>query len=211
MAHSFIDMIRDFSSKKSNSKGFMSSEREVLYNYLQVLGTDLESFLASEDRLIKVNSPAFVFGDIYGNLDDLLIFEKLLWQPFPIVSAHYVFLGNYVDKGTWGIECIIYLLSLKLVSPMKFILLRGNHESRDVQSKDTFKKECITKYGDKQGVKIWELINSIFDKLPLSAIIDESIFCAHSGVPNSAPKVESINKVPSDLKNPEKNSIASEV
>ena len=189
----------------------MSGDREVLFNYLQVLGSDLESFFASEDRLVKVNSPAFVFGDINANLDDLLTFEKILWQPLPIVSAHYVFLGNYVDKGQWGIECAIYLLSLKLISPMKFILLRGNQESRSSQSENTFQNECISKYGDKHGVKIWELMNSIFDKMPISAIIDESIFCSHSGVPKRVHKTEEFDKVSTDLKNPEKDRIAGEV
>lgn len=214
IAHSFIDLIRDFSRKKGKTKetmGFMVADKETLLNYLQVLDRDLESFFQSEDRLIKVNSPAYVFGDIFGNLDDLLCFEKLLWQPFPIVSSHYVFLGNYVDKGNWGIECAIYLLALKIISPMKFMLLRGNHETREVNTKDGFLKECVAKYGEQDGTKICEVINCIFDKMPFAAIIDESIFCSHSGLPISAHKAEEVNKVSSDLKNPEKNPIASEV
>jgi hypothetical protein len=132
--------------------------------------------------------------------------EKLLWQSFPIISANYVFLGNFVDFGKWGLESCIYLFALKIIAPNKLMLLRGNHEVRQIQIKCTFQKECLHKYGDKLGQKVWELINAVFDKLPLSVIIDESIFCSHSGIPKSSFKVSDIQSIASDLKNPEKDS-----
>ncbi|XP_054167537.1 uncharacterized protein LOC128964591 [Oppia nitens] len=209
IANIFVDLMRDFSRKKDKDKGFLFNDRETLINYLEALSSDLIGLFGSEDRCIKLNSPAFVFGNIFGSLDDLLTFENDLWQSFPVISAHYLFLGNVVDKGKWSLECAIYLFALKMLAPTKFILLRGKHESREYQQKrGTFLKDCTTKYGDKAGQKIWELMNSMFDRMPLCTIIDESIFCAPSGVSPKVTKLDNINSVTNDLKNPATDEIA---
>ncbi len=209
--HVFLDMIREFNQKRGtlkDPKGFMSgsADRQTFIKYLECLCSLLENILLCEQRVIRINSPAYLVGDINGNLEDLLAMERLLWQSFPIISANYVFLGNFVDFGKWGLESCIYLFALKIIAPNKFMLLRGNHEVRQIQIKCTFQKECLQKYGHKLGQKVWELINGVFDKLPLSVIIDESIFCSHSGIPKSGLKLSDIQSIASDLKNPEKDS-----
>jgi len=76
-----------------------------------------------------VPSPAFVIGDIHGNLEDLMSLERTIWRRFPEVNGmHYLFLGDYVDRGCWSVECALYLLSMKLLRPACVHLLRGNHE-----------------------------------------------------------------------------------
>jgi hypothetical protein len=101
-----------------------------------------QKFVEKEPQVVKVSSPCYVLGDIHGNFHDLMIYEKVLYRMGLIcVSANYLFLGDYVDRGKYGLECTLYLLSNKLLAPERYWLLRGNHDVRAVQQQFTFHRE----------------------------------------------------------------------
>jgi diadenosine tetraphosphatase ApaH/serine/threonine PP2A family protein phosphatase len=183
------------------------NSRTQLFDKVMKICSDAESLLKKEPRVVKVSSPCYVLGDIHGNFHDLIIYEKVLWKMGPTcVSANYLFLGDYVDRGEHGLECILYLLSNKLLAPERYWLLRGNHELRTVQQQFTFHRECQDKFGIKSGLQIWEALNKVFDLLPICAIIDDSIFCSHGGIPTSVLKVEELMKIPCPMNDPENQS-----
>ena len=133
-------------------------------------------------RVLKVGSPCYVIGDIHGNLNDLLIYEKVLWKLGPYFNAaNFLFLGDYVDRGDYSVECILYLLCMKLLAPDRIHMLRGNHEARALQVEFTFQTEVNTKFAH-EGARMFEVFNDVFDAMPLCALLDESIYTAHGGI-----------------------------
>jgi len=59
-------------------------------------------------------SNVVVVGDIHGQLHDLLFLLKD--TGFPCQNRCYVFNGDYVDRGAWGLETFLVLLSWKVNS-----------------------------------------------------------------------------------------------
>lgn len=205
-ANQIIQLIRSFNLEKGTikqPKGLLQETPDFLEMLLLELYKEIEQILDTEYKCQKIYPPCYVMGDIHGNLEDLLSLEKTIWKQMPCLGANYLFLGDYVDRGQWGFECALYIVAFKILNPNKVTILRGNHEVRDLQVNYSYKKECVLKYGEVLGLKLWELTNKIFDKLPVSAIIDDTIFCAHGGIPRSATSIEQIREIKRELREPE--------
>jgi len=154
--------------------------------------------LEEEPRCMFLQSPVYVFGDIHGNLEDLHFFSDNLWRlGMDLTAGSFLFLGDYVDRGMSCLECVAYLFGLKLLYPKKISLLRGNHETRDVNgwedhyAEKSFLFQCKDRFGVSLGEDVWEACNNAFDRLPLSAVIDHDIFCIHGGIPRPIEDFES--------------------
>ena len=81
----------------------------------------------------------YAIGDIHGRLD---LLEELL-DKLPLEREdRLVFLGDYVDRGMFGVETTIYLLAFKINFPKCFWMLRGNHECRQITDNFNFHREC---------------------------------------------------------------------
>jgi diadenosine tetraphosphatase ApaH/serine/threonine PP2A family protein phosphatase len=95
---------------------------------------------------------------------------------------------------------------MKYQLPNKVFLLRGNHETRDVNgweehyAERSFIYQCRARFGDDIGYRVWEGCNQVFDRMPLAAVIDQDIFCVHGGIPrpvgNRTTRVQDILTVP---------------
>ena len=136
-----------------------------------------------------MNAPITVCGDIHGQFFDLMEIFKIGGD---IPNTNYLFLGDYVDRGYYSIECISLLLCLKIRYPNRIYLIRGNHESRQITQVYGFYDECIRKYGNSN---VYKYFTDLFDYLPLTAIIENKIFCVHGGLSPSLETIEDIQKL----------------
>ena len=147
-----------------------------------------QNILESEPNLLELADPITILGDIHGQYYDMM---KILELSGDITKTKYLLLGDYVDRGCFSLEVLTYLLYLKIVYPNRIYLLRGNHESKAMTSIYNFRKECIYKY----DLEIYQEFLSVFNSLPLAAIISNSIFLSHAGISNESECLLNINKI----------------
>ena len=72
--------------------------------------------LTSQDpRLLALESPCHVLGDLHGNLVDLQFFRNCLWPAGPAAAAgSFVFLGDFVDRGPDSVAVAAYVMAMKV-------------------------------------------------------------------------------------------------
>ncbi|CAH2036016.1 unnamed protein product [Thlaspi arvense] len=152
------------------------------FNVLDELVTSVSKILKKEPNCVRIDSDkakVVVVGDLHGQLHDLMFLMQD--AGFPDGDQFYVFNGNYVDNGAWGLETFLLLLSWKVFLPDRVYLLRGSHESESCTSLYGFKNEVLTKYGDK-GAVVYKKCLECFQLLPLASVIGGKIFTAHGGL-----------------------------
>jgi len=106
-------------------------------------------------------------------------------------SINYLFLGDYVDRGILGIEVVLLLFALKLNFPKSVVLLRGNHESRNMTEAFTFREEVLARY----DMEVYDCFMDAFDSLPISALISKKYLAMHGGISPELAKLEQINAI----------------
>ena len=210
VSYTFMDVIR----RRANSPNVLftpgQDKGSDLLKYLTALLEMARDLIASEERLMKINAPAVVIGDIRGNLQPMLTIEELLCPTAPVLQENLVFLGNYISpKGQHNVEVLCFLMALKIQAPNQILLLRGYNENIK-EAKGILERECQKKYGE-VAPQVYALLTSVLEKLPFAVIIDESILCLHSGVPKTARRVIMLTDIPCSLPNIEDNATAFEV
>mmetsp|Transcript_12725 Transcript_12725/g.51121 ORF Transcript_12725/g.51121 Transcript_12725/m.51121 type:complete len:287 (+) Transcript_12725:345-1205(+) len=132
---------------------------------VRLLCAQAKNALSRDANVRSVRPPVTIVGDIHGQFHDLLeLFRIGGYAP----STNYLFMGDYVDRGYYSVECVSVVVALKVYG---------------------FYDECVRKYGN---ANVWKYFTDLFDHLPLAAVVDDRLFCPHGGLSPSLDTVDQI-------------------
>eukprot|EP01091_Cochliopodium_minus_P016835 TRINITY_DN6425_c0_g1_i1.p1 TRINITY_DN6425_c0_g1~~TRINITY_DN6425_c0_g1_i1.p1 ORF type:complete len:786 (-),score=239.66 TRINITY_DN6425_c0_g1_i1:69-2315(-) len=140
-----------------------------------------------EDLMLKLHLPKdgkfHIVGDLHGQLDDLLTVLEI--TGLPSLKNSILFNGDIVDRGQQSVECLLLILSFKLMFPKNIFINRGNHEIGRINKRYGFQTSFLERYSH----DMYKEVQSLFNALPLCALIeDKKCFVVHGG-----PCVETLN------------------
>lgn len=140
-----------------------------------------KSIFESENLLLEFSigesDEIYVLGDIHGNLQTLMELLEIIEENKPKLV---ISLGDIVDRGPKQLECLIIVLALKILKPDSFYILRGNHETLEMNQAYGFFYEFIQIFKDYNN---FSEILAVYNTLPISAIVNNVILCLHGGIP----------------------------
>jgi len=180
-----------------DANNFVLSAAEVSLLCDQVL-----DILKSQEMVLKVRAPIKVYGDIHGQYMDLMRLFARYKAPTEaeggdIETMDYLFLGDFVDRGSFSLEAVCLLFALKVRYPSQIHLIRGNHEDPTINSIYGFRDECRRRLKEEteEPDSCWNKFNRAFEWLPVGAVIEDRILCLHGGIGGSVNTVAEINQM----------------
>uniref|UniRef100_A0A8C5BN50 Serine/threonine-protein phosphatase n=1 Tax=Gadus morhua TaxID=8049 RepID=A0A8C5BN50_GADMO len=163
------DMVEWFKDQKK-------IHRKCAYQIL-ISAKDLLSKLPSLVEItLKETEKISICGDTHGQFYDLLHIFDLNGLPSP--ANPYLFNGDFVDRGSFSLEVILTLFGYKLLYPDCFFLLRGNHETDNMNQMYGFEGEIKAKY----TAQMFQLFSEVFQWLPLAQCINGKVLVMHGGL-----------------------------
>jgi len=169
-------------------KDHLHKEGRIAKEELVKLIQDTNKIFKNEGNLLYVQDPITVVGDIHGQFYDSIKMLEIGGNPD---NTKYLFLGDFVDRGSFSIEVVILFYSLKLAHPDTIHMLRGNHECRQMTTFFNFRAECLYKYDQ----EIYDLVMDSFDMMPLACVVNGKFLAVHGGLSPELKTIDDINKI----------------
>lgn len=152
---------------------------------LRLILPKINEVLESESAVLRIEPDSIMLiGDIHGNLDALEFVTRMREK---LGYKKILFLGDYVDRGMQGTEVLTKLFQLKLKEPENVFLLRGNHETIDMNIYYGFFEEI----GFDRDFLLD--IGRTYERMPVAAVISGHTFCVHGGI-NGTENIDTITK-----------------
>uniref|UniRef100_A0A8C2Z9A2 Serine/threonine-protein phosphatase n=1 Tax=Cyclopterus lumpus TaxID=8103 RepID=A0A8C2Z9A2_CYCLU len=127
-------------------------------------------------EIVLMTEKITICGDTHGQYYDLLNIFQL--NGLPSETNPYLFNGDFVDRGSFSLEVIVTLFGFKLLYPDHFYLLRGNHETDNMNQMYGFEGEIKAKY----TAQMFQLFSEVFQWLPLAQCINSKVLVMHGGL-----------------------------
>lgn len=157
-----------------------TEQKKLHRRYAYKILLDIKAYLKSLPSLVDINIPDdakfTVCGDIHGQFFDLLNVFKLNGRPS--TENRFLFNGDFVDRGSFSVECIFVLFGYTLLYPGNFFMSRGNHESLTMNQMYGFQGEVKAKYTSQMA----ELFTEVYNWLPLCHCLNKRILVMHGGL-----------------------------
>ncbi|MFA5306169.1 MAG: metallophosphoesterase [Candidatus Babeliales bacterium] len=145
-----------------------------------------------QKMVVNQGAKILFLGDLHGSVHALLRNLRRLCvlgymnERFQLAKNTYLIaLGDYSDLGRYGTEVIYLLLRLFLKNPGNVVLLRGNHEDKNINESWGLKTELATKYGDEGNVLLKLIDKRIYPYLPVALFLgcnNTFVQCCHGGI-----------------------------
>ena len=141
----------------------------------------IKSMVSPLPNIVYIDAPKppikfKIVGDTHGQFQDLLYIFDTYGYPSP--ENPYLFNGDYVDRGSMGVEILIALFCWKVAEPNSIFLNRGNHETIGMNRLYGFERECSTKYNN----DIFSMFSDLFCYLPVGHVIGNKVLIVHGGL-----------------------------
>jgi len=166
----------------------LHKEGRITKEDITQLVQSVNKILRNEGNLLYLEDPLTIIGDIHGQFYDAV---KILDIAGNLDDTRYLFLGDFVDRGSFSIEVLVLLYSIKICYPNTVYFLRGNHECRQMTSFFNFRAECLYKYDQ----EVYELFMDSFDLLPLACVVNGKFLALHGGISPDLRTLDDINAV----------------
>uniref|UniRef100_A0A1I7UJS7 Serine/threonine-protein phosphatase n=1 Tax=Caenorhabditis tropicalis TaxID=1561998 RepID=A0A1I7UJS7_9PELO len=167
---------------------------EITPNEISKLTEKMRRMFLEQPVLLTIgNDPITVVADMHGQSIHLL---RILLSCEAPPAQKFLFLGDYVDRGSQSIVVICLLFCLKHRYPHHVFLLRGNHEDINTTLNYGFYDECLDQWRSEEiGETMWKTFIETFNCMPLAAVIGGKVFCSHGGISPWMDTIEDINSV----------------
>ncbi|KAL6264536.1 hypothetical protein P5V15_004642 [Pogonomyrmex californicus] len=156
------------------------NQNKLHRKYAYKILLDVKSWFMAQPSLVDITIPEekkfTICGDIHGQYYDLLNIFKL--NGLPSETNPYLFNGDFVDRGSFSVECIFTLFGFKLLYPNHFFMSRGNHESATMNQMYGFDGEVKAKYSEQMA----DLFTEVYNWLPLAHCLNHRVLVMHGGL-----------------------------
>lgn len=141
---------------------------------------------------------ADLHGDVWSLLEQLREMQRrgYMDENFVITNpqVYMLFLGDFTDRGSGGLEVVYTMLRLKLANPERVILVRGNHETTPIVKCMGFAAEFMHKlYPNPNDVAVaaraFEAFAVWYETMPLAVFLGSTVNgksdyvqCCHGGI-----------------------------